>query len=415
MSDKFENYPDYRDYNESNYQYYENYNGQPYREPIRSEIVYAPAKKKRGFFSYKKRPGAVVAACLIGSMFFGFVGTYAANSLNGGGAAGTVRNRGSVIYQSVVNTSGGEDAHEKYGVIETAAAVLKSVVEISTETVVRGGRLGQYVSTGAGSGVIITADGYIVTNNHVVSGAQSIFVRLTDGTGYEASLVGADAKTDLAVIKINASGLQAAVLGNSSMLEVGETAIAIGNPLGELGGTVTEGIISALDREIKIDGESMSLLQTSAAINPGNSGGGLFSLSGELVGIVNAKSSGSDIEGLGFAIPIDTAKHVIEDIITNGYVRGRVDTGLTLIEVNDAFTAMQYRVNKLGLYIYKSQNGNFQPGDIITAVDGAAVNSLDGFNGIIGTHEVGDTVKITVTRDGGSVEQELTLIEQKPY
>src|SRR5699024_342301 len=149
----------------------------------------------------------------------------------------------------------------------------------------------QYVSSGAGSGVILTQDGYIVTNHHVIEDANSITVRTRSGDEYNASLVGSDEQSDLAVLKIDATGLTPAVLGDSTTLEVGELAIAIGNPLGELGGSVTSGIISALDREMTIDGQTMTLLQTDAAVNPGNSGGGLFNANGDLIGIVNAKSS----------------------------------------------------------------------------------------------------------------------------
>lgn len=192
-------------------------------------------------------------------------------------------------------------------------------LEITTESVQTGSYFNQYVATGAGSGVIISADGYIVTNDHVISGANSIAVRLHDGTTLDAALVATDAKTDLAVIRVQAQELIPATLGTSADLVVGQPVVAIGNPLGRLGGTVTDGIISAKDRVISIDGEHMTLLQTNAAVNPGNSGGGLFDAQARLVGVVNSKSSGSDVEGLGFAIPIDTARPVIEQLITQGY------------------------------------------------------------------------------------------------
>ncbi len=269
----------------------------------------------------------------------------------------------------------GKDSIGKMTVEDVVANVKHSVVEITTETVSTSRFMQQFVSTGAGSGVIISKDGYIVTNNHVVENAQTIKIRLSNEEEYAATLIGKDQKTDIAILKIEASDLQPAVLGQSSSMLVGQTAIAIGNPLGELGGTVTTGIISALDREITIDGEVMSLLQTDSAINPGNSGGGLFNLYGELIGIVNAKSSGSEIEGLGFAIPIDIANIVVEQIIEYGYVRGRVDSGLVLVDIQDVQTAMSYRISQLGLYISKSADSNFRSGDRITAVDGQAISS----------------------------------------
>lgn len=197
-------------------------------------------------------------------------------------------------------------------VVETA---WDSVVEISTETVYSS-RRGSYTAAGAGSGVIISDDGYIVTNNHVIEGVSSIFVTTTDGTEYEAELIMTDEENDVALLKIEATDLTYALFGDSDQLQVGELAVAIGNPLGSLGGTVTEGIISATDREITIDGVTMTLLQTSAAINQGNSGGGLFNANGELIGIVNAKSSGLAIEGLGFAIPINAVKEIISEIVS---------------------------------------------------------------------------------------------------
>ena len=166
---------------------------------------------------------------------------------------------------------------------------------------------GSYVQSGAGSGVIISQDGYIVTCAHVVSGANNITVQLADGTEYTATVVGQDSTSDVAVLKIEATGLTPAVIGDSDSLAVGETTIAVGNPLGTLSNTVTNGIVSALNREVTVQGNDMNLIQTSASISPGNSGGGLFNANGELIGIVNAKSSSSDAEGLGFAIPINTA------------------------------------------------------------------------------------------------------------
>jgi serine protease Do len=178
-----------------------------------------------------------------------------------------------------------------------------------------------------------------------------IEVTLNNGDVYAASLIATDSKTDLAVIKIETTGLTAAILGDSDALVVGEDAIAIGNPLGELGGTVTNGIISALDREVTVEGQKMNLLQTNAAINPGNSGGGLFNAKGELIGIVSAKSSGTDIEGLGFAIPVNDVKEVVVQLIEKGYVAGRPALGVSVIDINSIQLAMQYGVSQYGVYI----------------------------------------------------------------
>ena len=297
---------------------------------------------------------------------------------------------------------------------EVAAAVRQSVVEIKTETVRSGGWTGTYVSEGAGSGVIISEDGYIITNNHVITGASNIYVSLVDGREFPATLIATDQRTDIAVIKISGTGLQPASFGDSSTLVVGESAIAVGNPLGELGGTVTGVIISALDREMIVEGEAMTLLQTDAAVNPGNSGGGLFNMRAELIGVVNAKSGGLNIEGLGFAIPSNVAKKVAGDLIMHGFVRGRTDTGLELIDIQSTQTARWYRVNQLGLYIVNSDNERFRNGDMITAVDGFPIADLYDYTEALKNRSVGDTVTITVSRGDESISGDITLIEWSP-
>jgi len=386
-------------------------------------------KKKSGRAGFA---AILIIVCMIGSGIAGFAGTYFANSLNeppayeervpaiSGKPIPAANNDPNtmttpalppVIHQPASTSGSDTDASEQMSIADVVTSVKHAVVEIQTERVSTGGFMREFVSTGAGSGVIISEDGYIITNDHVISGAQSIKVRLSNEQEYAARLIGSDRRTDLAVLKIEADNLQPATMGHSSSLQVGQIAVAIGNPLGELGGTVTSGIVSALDRELTIDGETMSLLQTDAAVNPGNSGGGLFDLHGKLVGIVNAKSSGSEIEGLGFAIPIDTAKIVVEQLIEYGYVRGRIDPGLTLVDIQDPFTAMSYRVNYLGLYISRSISPDFQSGDRIIAVDNLPISSLAEWNQKMKEYSVGDVVNITVARGESSPTIPLTLAE----
>lgn len=306
-----------------------------------------------------------------------------------------------------------------FSAVSVEESCADSVVEIRTESVQNSQRFGQFVSEGAGSGVIVTADGYIATNNHVIDGASKISVTLANGKEYVATLIGKDAKTDLAVIKINETALKAATLGTSASLKVGEPVVAIGNPLGELGGTVTSGIISALDRQIEIDNEKMTLLQTDAAVNPGNSGGGLFNANGQLIGVVNAKSSGSDIEGLAFAIPIDTAKNVINQIISQGYVSGRIDLGLTFKEQGTSFNLFTGAWTRGGVYIVDvTSNSNaayagLRRGDIVTAVDGQKISGFADIKKIIDSHSVSDTVSFTVYRNGQSLTLSFRLQEAK--
>ena len=304
-------------------------------------------------------------------------------------------------------------------ITEVYHAVADSVVEITTE-IVQTSMWGQYVSSGAGSGVIIEKSGIIVTNYHVIEGAQTVTVRLTDGDEYNASLIGYDQAGDLAVIKIDAGdkGLTVASLGCSADLEVGEEVVALGNPLGSLGGTLTTGIISAKDRTINVNGEDMVLLQTNAAINPGNSGGGLFNMAGQLIGIVNAKISQEGIEGLGFAIPIDIAHVTIGDLIQYGYVRGVVDSGLTVIEVTNQNIYQAYKkygIETTGVIIIESQNTkDLKCGDKVTHVNGIKISSADEMNIVFKSCNVGDVVTISIERSGNKVDVELTLTEKVP-
>ncbi len=304
-------------------------------------------------------------------------------------------------------------------ITEVYHAVSASVVEITTE-IVQTSMWGQYVSSGAGSGVIIEKSGLIVTNYHVLEGAKTVTVRLTDGDEYSASLIGYDEAGDLAVIKIDAGdkALTVASLGCSADLEVGEDVIALGNPLGSLGGTLTTGIISAKDRTINVGGEEMVLLQTNAAINPGNSGGGLFNMAGQLIGIVNAKISQEGIEGLGFAIPIDIAHVVIEDLIKYGYVRGVVDSGLTVIQVTNQNLGQayaKYGISTTGLIIVESRNtSELKLGDKITHLNGVKVSSADEMRIIFKGCNVGQTVTVTVERNGNTLSVKLTLSEKVP-
>lgn len=305
-------------------------------------------------------------------------------------------------------------------VAEIANLAAPSVVEIRTEVAVSGLRSRSFVTEGAGSGVIVSADGKIVTNNHVIEGAQKISVILKDGSNYAATLIATDAESDVALIKIEATGLAPAMLGDSSSLAVGDLAVAIGNPLGELGGTVTDGIISALDREITLDGETMNLLQTNAAINPGNSGGGLFNASGQLIGIVVAKSSGTGVEGLGFAIPINDVKTIMTDLERYGAVQGRVKLGVTLLDINSDELVSMYRVSEQGVYILKvDDNGNaaragLASGDRIAAIDGQAVTETADVADVLKQAKAGQTLSVEIIRDGKTQTLDIALQASQP-
>ena len=276
---------------------------------------------------------------------------------------------------------------------------------------------------GSGSGVIITSDGYIVTNNHVVEGGQNIRVCLQDGSEYEATLIGTDSYSDLAVIKIDATGLPAATLGTSSNMTVGDPVFAIGNPLGVLSSSVSQGIISGLDRTINVDGHNMTLMQTDAAVNPGNSGGGLFNANGELIGIVNAKSYGLDVEGIGFAIPMDTAKPIIMDLIDLGYVTGRPYLGISMQDVALRFGS-GYSSNPFfsfgGNYVTgvqvvaveegsPAQNAGLQVNDVIVGLNDQEITGTSQLSALLYEYKVGDTVTISVLRGNETQQLSVTL------
>ena len=289
---------------------------------------------------------------------------------------------------------------------DVVALVADSVVEVTTAETQWNGLAYQ---SGAGSGVIVNASGIVITNNHVIEGASHISVRLTNGNVYDATLVATDAETDIAVLKFEPlEALTVAIRGNSDSIRVGEEVLAIGNPLGMLGGTVTDGIVSALGREVTVDGETMTLLQHNAAISPGNSGGALFNMRGELIGIVNAKYSSSGAEGLGFAIPMNTVMEVYEDLCEFGYVKGRADHGLTL-------TTDRYYVFYGYIYVYSSRyTDELKYGDRLLAIDGKAPTSIEEAYSLLDRYAIGETVEVTVVRNGQQIAVPLVIREYEP-
>lgn len=398
--------------NPSQWETYESYspNSNPGYQSFQSapagDFEAVPAKKK----SNKGKIAALILAGMILSAGCGFAGNLLVEKINPSSSE-----KLPVLTQSVVNTSN-QDGNTST-VADVAAATASTVVEITTETVTRNQFMQQYTTTGAGSGVIITEDGYIITNHHVIDGASTIKVTLRSGESYDAKLVGSDAESDIAVVKIEKTGLTSAVLGDSDKLVVGELAVAIGNPLGQLGGSVTEGVISALDREITVEDQTMHLLQTSAAINPGNSGGGLFNSNGELIGIVNAKTSEAGIEGLGFAIPVNKAKEVATELMENGYVTGKVKLGVSLVEILSEDVARQYQVDELGVYIAQvnansdAYYGGLRAGDLIKQLNGKDVSESDDVKSVVEESSVGDVLKFVVSRNGEEQTVEVTLTE----
>lgn len=365
----------------------------------------------------------MLALTMVGSSALGFGGGYLASRSNSSAAEST----GGTMTVNQITPSGSDASNSSTGSVTatTTSDIVKktadSVVEIATESVVTGYFNRQYIQSGAGSGVIISDDGYIITNHHVIEDANTITVTLRDGsTTYDATLIGSDEENDIALLKIDAEGLTPATLGDSSTLAVGDYVVAIGNPLGTLGGTVTDGIISALAREVTIEDKNMTLLQTNAQISPGNSGGGLFDANGNLIGIVNAKDSATEVEGIAFAIPINTVIGVIKDLQAYGYVTGQIDLGMEFVDINSNDTAFYYGVNKLGCYVLSVNAGSnaekagFRRGDLITAVNGTEVSSSADIEKALENASVGDEVTLTVYRNQTTKDIKLKLEEHKP-
>ena len=274
----------------------------------------------------------------------------------------------------------------------------------------------------SGTGVVLTSDGYIITNYHVVEEARSIRVRLTDGEEYAAMLIGTDEVSDLAVLYIECESLTPATFGNSDSLRVGDAVAAIGDPLGvQFHGTMTDGIVSAINRNVSVSGRTMTLIQTNAALNSGNSGGPLINCYGQVIGIntmkISAFAAESGVEGLGFAIPSTTVKSICEQLITQGYVSGRPDIGLEGESVS-RFYQNYYRM-PAGLYITHVDTGSeayekgIEYGDILISIDNDRITDMDSLNTVLYSHDVGDTVNVVIYRAGKQYALTLTLHENK--
>ncbi|WP_370752282.1 S1C family serine protease [Ruminococcus sp.] len=396
------------------------YNSQPYGTAPNHSANAKPPKAKKPKKQRKPISRGGIAIALAVTMVFscglGFGGGYFANKVN-------TSTNGSLNITKTSNSGTTTTASSTSTANSTSEIVKKtadSVVEISTESVVTGSFAQQYVQQGAGSGVIISQDGYILTNNHVINGANSVKVRLRDGTEYDATIIGSDSDNDIALLKVSATGLSPATFGDSNSLAVGDYVVAIGNPLGELGGTVTDGIISALARKVTIEDTQMTLLQTNAQVNPGNSGGGLFNANGELVGIVNAKQSATEVEGIAFAIPINNVLDILSDLKEYGYVTGKVDLGIDFTDITSDETAFYYGVNQTGCYVLSVDSGSnaekagVTRGDLVTKVNDTDVSSSSDITAALEKAEVGDTVTFTVSRRGTSKTISFVLEEYIP-
>ncbi len=384
-------------------------------------------RKKVGFNSKMKRYIAIATALAVVNLA-ALGGIFAVGYGMGSGSFGNGSKKNVIanLYQNEGGTSGLVQTvakGEELSTVDISKKVGPAVVGItSTVSNVMSIFGGTTTSEGTGSGIIISADGYIVTNNHVIEGASAVNVTLNTGSEYEAKVIGSDSKTDLAVIKIKPDeALTVAELGDSSNIQVGERAIAIGNPLGmEFFGSTTQGIISAINRTINVDNRTMSVIQTDAAINEGNSGGALVNAYGQVIGINAVKIASSTVEGMGFAIPISEAKPIIEDLIQYGYVKGRPVLGISARDVTRDMAQRQGW--PMGVQVMSTQVGSgaeiagLEQGDIIVKADGKEVNSFDDLTEIKDAHKPGEVLTLEVYKydTGLNKTVQVKLTEERP-
>ena len=387
----------------------DDYAPEPNRVPVQP--------KKQGFFHRTAvKVTALILACAVAGGLAGWGGAAIAKS--SGTEKATIQQSDRQPVSVQVKTVDGQTKMEP---TEVYASVVNSAVSINcsaTSTNI----FGQTTQTASsGSGFIITEDGYVVTNYHVISGASSVQVTLYNGDTYDATVIGGDSDYDVAVLKIEASGLQPVTLGESADVNVGDTVLAIGNPLGELTFSMSQGIVSSCDRAINVDGTPFNMIQVDCSINPGNSGGPLVNLYGEVVGIVSAKYSSyssTTVEGLGFAIPISDVRSIITDIMENGAVTDKAYMAITAGTMTEQMAA-QYNIDVTqGVFVYSAVSGGagdkagLRLGDVITKMGDKTLTSRQDLSAAMKGYRAGDTVTLTVYRNGQYIETELTFDAQ---
>ena len=412
-NDDFRNSDQYR-YTNRDQLPHDDYAPDPNRVPVQQAVQ----PKKQGFFHRAAvKVTALVLACAVAGGLAGWGGAAIANSGSSSGRTTIQQSDRQPVTVQVKKV----DGQTKMDPATVYASVVNSAVSINcsaTSTNI----FGQTTqSASSGSGFIITEDGYVVTNYHVVSGASSVQVTLYNGDTYDATVVGGDSDYDVAVLKINASGLQPVTLGESADVNVGDTVLAIGNPLGELTFSMSQGIVSSCDRAINVDGTPFNMIQVDCSINPGNSGGPLMNLYGEVVGIVSAKYStysSTTVEGLGFAIPIDDVKSIITDIMENGAVTGKAYMAVTVGTMNSQMAA-QYSIDiDQGVFVYSVVKGGagdkagLRLGDVITKMGDTALTSRQDLSAALKSYRAGDTATLTVFRDGSYITTDITFDQQ---
>lgn len=386
---------------------------EPAAEPVMTDTPVQPKKHHGGV----GRVVALILSCAVISAACGFGGAILAQNGSRTGKTTVQQSNRTAANVSLKKV----DGQTLMSPAEVYASTVNSVVSINCSAVSTNIFGQQTESASSGSGFIYTADGYIVTNQHVVANASSINVTLYNGDTYPATLVGSDSDYDVAVLKIDAKDLPAVTLGSSTDVNVGDTVMAIGNPLGELTFSMSQGIVSCVNRAINVEGTPFNMIQVDASINPGNSGGPLMNLYGEVVGIVSAKYSSyanTTVEGLGFAIPINDVQSIIKDIIENGSVGNKAYMAITAGTMTQQMAA-QYKINATeGVFVYSVEDGGagdkagLKLGDVITKLNDTQITSMEDLSAAKKGFKAGDTVTLTVLRDGKEITTQLTFDAQ---
>lgn len=386
---------------------------EPAAEPVVTDTPVQPKKHHGGV----GRVVALILSCAVISAACGFGGAILAQNSSRTGKTTVQQSNRTATTVNVKKV----DGQTLMTPSEVYASTVNSVVSINCSAVSTNIFGQQTESASSGSGFIYTADGYIVTNQHVVANASSINVTLYNGDTYPATLVGSDSDYDVAVLKIDAKDLPAVTLGSSTDVNVGDTVLAIGNPLGELTFSMSQGIVSCVNRAINVEGTPFNMIQVDASINPGNSGGPLMNLYGEVVGIVSAKYSSyanTTVEGLGFAIPINDVQSIIKDIIENGSVGNKAYMAITAGTMTQQMAA-QYKINATeGVFVYSVEDGGagdkagLKLGDVITKLNDTQITSMEDLSAAKKGFKAGDTVTLTVLRDGKEITTQLTFDAQ---
>ena len=386
---------------------------EPAADPVVTDTPVQPKKHHGGV----GRVVALILSCAVISAACGFGGAILAQNGSRTGKTTVQQSNRTAANVSVKKV----DGQTLMSPAEVYASTVNSVVSINCSAVSTNIFGQQTESASSGSGFIYTADGYIVTNQHVVANASSINVTLYNGDTYPATLVGSDSDYDVAVLKIDAKDLPAVTLGSSTDVNVGDTVMAIGNPLGELTFSMSQGIVSCVNRAINVEGTPFNMIQVDASINPGNSGGPLMNLYGEVVGIVSAKYSSyanTTVEGLGFAIPINDVQSIIKDIIENGSVGNKAYMAITAGTMTQQMAA-QYKINATeGVFVYSVEDGGagdkagLKLGDVITKLNDTQITSMEDLSAAKKGFKAGDTVTLTVLRDGQEITTQLTFDAQ---